>query len=64
MSFTQTQIDNLRAAVAAGVRTVTTDGNSVTYASTDEMLRVIGVMERAVSTSTTRYSNPYYQKGV
>lgn len=64
MSYTQDQVNALKAAVAKGVRTVTTDGHSVTYASTAEMLQLISVMERQLSTARPSYSNPTYSKGV
>ncbi len=65
MSYTQAQLDGLRAAVAGGVRTVKVDGKEVTYASTAEMLRLIAVMERSlqpVASRVTHY-NPTYCKG-
>ena len=66
MSFTQTQLDALRNAVASGVRTVTVDGKTVTYASTGEMLRLIAIMERSLTAPADRvtYYNPVFDKGV
>lgn len=64
MSYTQEQLTALKSAVAKGIRTVTTDGHSVTYASTAEMLQVISVMERQLTTAKPSYSNPTYSKGV
>lgn len=53
MAYTQAQLDALREAVARGVQTVEYDGQRVTYRSTDEMLRLIGVIERSLSGSVT-----------
>jgi hypothetical protein len=66
MSYTQTQLDALRDAAASGVRTVTVDGKTVTYGSTAEMLRLIGVIERSLTAPASRVSsyNPIYDKGV
>lgn len=68
MSYTQTQIDTLKAAAAKGVTTVTSDGNTVTYASLAEMRRQIAVMEQEIAAqSVTRpksYVYPQYGKGV
>lgn len=64
MSFTQTQLDALRAAAAKGIRTVKTDGHEVTYASVDEMLRLIKVMEAQVTRSRSSHVNPVFDKGV
>lgn len=47
--YTQEQLTALKAAVARGVRTVSYDGQSVTYASTAEMLRIIAMIERELS---------------
>lgn len=68
MSYTAADLASLKKALAKGVRTATVDGQSVTYASTAEMLRVIAVMERelaaAAGTSRPAYYNPSYSKGV
>ncbi|MES2845632.1 MAG: hypothetical protein V4747_11435 [Pseudomonadota bacterium] len=65
MSYTQIQLDALRTAVARGVRTVTTDGNTVTYASTDEMLRLIAIIERDIAAATrrSRIHYPTFERG-
>jgi|WetSurMetagenome_2_1015567.scaffolds.fasta_scaffold467599_2 hypothetical protein len=46
MPFTQTDVDNLKRALVSGVRTVTVNGHSVTYASTAEMISVLTLAER------------------
>lgn len=46
MPFTQTDVDNLKRALVSGVRTVTINGRSVTYASTAEMISVLTLAER------------------
>lgn len=47
--YTQAQLDALRAAAARGVKTVSYDGQSVTYASMAEMLSLIAQIERELS---------------
>ena len=67
MSYTQTQLDALRDAAASGVRTVSfSDGKTVTYGSTGEMLRLIAIMERSLVAAGSRvtYYNPTFDKGV
>lgn len=68
MAYTAEQLAALKAAAAKGVRTVTVDGHSVTYASVSEMLRMIAVMEKelaaAAGTARPAYFNPSYSKGV
>lgn len=67
VSYTQTQLDALKAALARGVRTVTTDGNTVTYASTEEMIRVIGIIEREIAAASpsrpSRLHYPTFERG-
>lgn len=48
-NYTQAQLDALRAAVARGVREVSYDGETVKYGTTQEMLRLISVIERDLS---------------
>lgn len=49
MSFTQSQLDALKAAYASGVKTVQHDGKSVTYRSLADMERMIERMETALN---------------
>lgn len=65
MSYTQAQLDALRAAVAGGVRTVKVDGKELTYASVGEMLRLIAIMERSLQPASARVThyNPTFCKG-
>ena len=60
MSYTQEQVTALKNAVAKGIRTVSTDGHSVTYASTAEMLRVIAIMERDIAAQNAPKSQIFY----
>lgn len=64
--YTQAQLDSLRAAVATGVRTIKVDGKEVTYSSTGEMLRLIAVIEGALTPAASRvtYYNPRYDRGL
>lgn len=49
MAWTQASIDRLKAAIASGARQVMEGGRMVTYQSTDEMLRVVAMMEAEVN---------------
>ena len=67
MSFTQTQIDTLRAAIATGALTVrNANGETVTYRSLAEMRETLATMEAVVTgsgTSRVSYINPTYSNG-
>lgn len=62
MAWTQTDIDALKAAIAAGrgARTITFGDQTVTFHSVDEMLTLLGRMEADVATTAgtprTRYA--------
>ena len=67
MSYTQTQVNALKAAAARGVLSVTTDGNTVTYVSISEMRKQIAIMEREIaaqSSARVAHVNPIYSKGI
>jgi hypothetical protein len=51
MSWTQTDLDRLEAAIAKGVRSVTYQSGSVTYASTAEMFQIRDAMQIALGVS-------------
>lgn len=53
MAFTQEQLDALDDAISRGVRKVEYDGESVTYESMSEMLRLKSIMERQLSGNVT-----------
>lgn len=67
MSFTQGQIDALKAAIASGTMRVTYDGKSIEYRSLDEMVQALGMMEREVNSAAGRarqtHFNPVYSRG-
>lgn len=48
MSFSQVQLDAIEAGIAAGATTVSYEGKSVSYRSLDEMLRIRGIIRRAL----------------
>lgn len=56
MSWTQTDIDALKTAIAdgKGVKTITFADQSVTFNSIDDMLKLLAVMEADVNASTHR----------
>lgn len=63
-SYTQTQLDALRAAVATGALQVRNSNHEmVTYRSLEEMQRLIGVMERALGGARSAVLQPTYSKG-
>jgi hypothetical protein len=68
VSYTQTQLTALKEAVSKGIRSVTTDGHTVTYATTTEMLRLIAVMENEIASSTgqrkSRIVYPSFERGI
>lgn len=58
MAWTQSDLDALKAAIAAGgaVQSVTFSDQTMTFRSLDQMLRLLSVMQREVSgRSGTRY---------
>ena len=66
-TFTSGQLAALKEAVASGVRSVSHGGNTVTYSSTDEMLRTIATIERELgvgSATRRRVSYPAFSRGV
>ena len=65
--FTVAERDALRAAIASGVQTVTFNNRTVTYQSLpdlEDMLAVLAVMERGLSTATRTYRLSAHDKGV
>lgn len=66
MSFTQSQIDALKAAIATGALTVrNANGELVTYRSLAEMRQALGIMEAEVAGPTRRrasYIHPVYRR--
>ena len=65
MAFTQTQLDALDQAIAAGVLRVTYDGRTTEYRSLDEMIRIRNMMADAIagSAQTSRSSLASFRKG-
>lgn len=49
MAYTQTELDALKAAFAAGVLRLTYDGKSVEYGSAEDMLRRIRIIEGEIA---------------
>lgn len=49
VQFTTEQRDALAAAIAKGVKVVQMDGRRVEYASIDEMLKALAVMDRSIA---------------
>jgi hypothetical protein len=53
MAWTQTQIDELKDAIASGVTSVSINGRMVSYRSLAEMERLLARLEAEVSPVTT-----------
>jgi hypothetical protein len=53
VAFTQAEVDALRRAIAQGVRTVAYRDRTVTYATLQEMLQALQMMEAEVNPATT-----------
>lgn len=68
MSFTQTQLDAVNAAIASGTRRVTYDGKTVEYGSMAELIQAKGMIERALNASSgagrATHFNPAFDRGV
>lgn len=67
MSFTQTQIEALKVAIATGALTVrNANGETVTYRPLTEMRETLAAMDAEVSgasASRVAYINPTYSNG-
>jgi hypothetical protein len=48
MAFSQAQLDAIEEGIASGTTRVSYDGKSVEYRSLDEMLRIRGIIRRAL----------------
>jgi len=60
MAYTQTQLDDLRAAIAEGVTKVAANGRTVEYRSLDEMRKLERIMSEELEQSTRRPERIYY----
>lgn len=54
MAFSQTQLDAIEEAIASGSDSVSFDGKSVRYKSLDDMMRVRGILRRALGIDPSR----------
>jgi len=52
MAYTQTDLDNIRKAIASGVLTVRVNGRLVTYADMDQLLKAERRIEQALQNSS------------
>ena len=59
-SYTQQQLDDLRAAIAEGVLRVSSNGRSVEYRSLTEMRQLERIMAEELEASTRRPERIYY----
>lgn len=67
-TFTQDQIDALKASIAKGVKSVSYDGHTVTYHSLSEMREALAFMEGEVEAETSgsrklTVANPAFDRG-
>ena len=60
--YTQEQITALKTAAAKGLKTVSYDGQSVSYASLTEMRAQIDIMERALAPARSRVHYPAFER--
>jgi hypothetical protein len=65
MAYTQTDLTNIKKAIATGTLTVEVDGQKVTYRSLAELERIKSMIEREVSPSTVprRTTVASYRRG-
>lgn len=68
MAYSQEDLDALKAAIASGVRTVTSGDTTTTYQNLDQMLKVAALMEQeiaaaAASKTTYRRTVAGFSKG-
>lgn len=66
ITWTQADIDTLRTAIASGILSVSYAGppsRTITYQSTDAMLKALSLMERSVSGGGTPYRLATTRKG-
>ncbi len=54
MAYTQTDLDNIKKAIATGALSVRIEGKEVTYRDLNEMLRVQSLIEGEVNISTRK----------
>ncbi|MEN9767689.1 MAG: hypothetical protein RLZZ32_1649 [Cyanobacteriota bacterium] len=60
MAYTQTQLNDLRAAIAEGVTKVAANGRTVEYRSLAEMRQLERIMAEELEQSTRRPERIYY----
>lgn len=53
MAVSQTDIDNLNAALASGVRSATVGGQTVTYGTVDALIRARNDLQRQLTAAAT-----------
>jgi hypothetical protein len=63
MSYTAEQLAALKVSVARGTKSVSYDGQTVTYHSLAEMLHLIAVIERELNPTRARVSYPEFTRG-
>jgi hypothetical protein len=63
MSYTQQELAALKAAAAKGLKSVSYDGHTVSYASIAEMQQMIATMERALNPGRSRIAYPAFDRG-
>lgn len=65
MAVTQTDIDNLNAAIASGTRSVTLGGQTVTYGTVDALIKARNDLQqqlnKAAGTKPSKRTQLYYE---
>lgn len=54
MAFSKVQLDAIEEAIAAGSTSISYEGKSITYRSLDEMMRIRGIIRRALGIDSAK----------
>ena len=63
MSYSQTDLDNLKAAIAKGVTSVRMNGEEVRFRSLAEMLQTVSIIERSLGIARVSHYQPGFERG-
>ena len=64
MAYTQTQLNDLEAAIAEGALSVAMNGRQITYRSLDDMERIASKIRRELATTNTaKVYAPTFDRG-
>lgn len=63
MSYSQTDLDTLKAAISKGVTRVRMNGEEVQYRSLGEMLQTVSIIERSLGVARVSHYQPGFERG-